>query len=784
MSQTSNPIYGLRRNNGFAGGSNPSNNNNNNSNNNHNGNRISLGSATRTSSIISNNLPFRQSLLHGNYDNAINNTPSTSSLQKQSQQQQQSSQTSQTKRRSTLLSTPATTTKRRQSMMGNNLHQQHQYGSTALRHSTQPSSSMNSQFNQALQHVSPYYNPTSYSSQTPSSQPSSQQYQQQQQQANIPSSASSSQQQQQQSMDPRPLKDKKYQELIQKEIIRYLIDYKFEIKTNIALTENILKSPTQKNFNAIFKFLYNQLDPNYMFIKSSIEQEIVTLLKLLNYPYMHTITRSHFSAVGGNNWPTFLGILYWLVELNLSLSTLNDDDFLADDDFDKIFIEYIWKSYSLFINDEEEEEQQQQANNGGSGGGGGDKFYNDMKIKFDQLQEKLNQELNNVEQQHENLLNKYHELNNQLKIRDDALKKTVALEEDYMKLKSYNQNVEKMMPEWNKKLEQLSNEVISYEEQMNKLQDEKKSIEMDLQQRGISIDKVNELYIKRDQLSKSIEIISNKIDDLKEKLSGRSFDLEKNFDNLENLTNQYNEITNKFNYYYYQQIQQNQQQDQQQQEEEEEEEEEEHQLIPQFGLKLDENIKTTNERRQFTRDEIFLNINVKQERQNLLNFRNELDHQILNDRSQAMKFNEKCDIEQDKIKDQQSIIEELKIQDSLMKRKSDDLKQTIFQIQNEFNSQIESLDQQIRETKSNIQSDILQLERKLRDVNLNKSLIQEQLIGKRQKIDEDVINLTSFILKFKTNIQEKLINIADIVQDQLKKEQQQQQQQQASQQLE
>ena len=75
-------------------------------------------------------------------------------------------------------------------------------------------------------------------------------------------------------------------------------------------------------------------------------------------------------------------------------------------------------------------------------------------------------------------------------------------------------------------MEQLLNEVISYEEQMNKLQDEK-SIEMDLQQRGISIDKVNELYIKRDQLSKSIEIISNKIDDLKEKLLGRSFDLEK-----------------------------------------------------------------------------------------------------------------------------------------------------------------------------------------------------------------------------------------------------------------
>ena len=133
-------------------------------------------------------------------------------------------------------------------------------------------------------------------------------------------------------------------------------------------------------------------------------------------------------------------------------------------------------------------------------------------------------------------------------------------------------------------------------------------------------------------------------------------------------------------------------------------------MIPQFGLKLDENIKTTNERRQFTRDEIFLNINVKQERQNLLNFRNELDHQILNDRSQAMKFNENVILNKIKLKINNQLLKN-KIQDSLMKRKLDDLKQTIFQIQNEFNSQIESLDQQIRETKSNIQSDILQLEK-------------------------------------------------------------------------
>ena len=38
-------------------------------------------------------------------------------------------------------------------------------------------------------------------------------------------------------------------------------------------------------------------------------------------------------------------------------------------------------------------------------------------------------------------------------------------------------------------------------------------------------------------------------------------------------------------------------------------------------------------------------------------------------------------------------------------------------------------------------------------------------------MDEDITRITAFLLNFKTNIQERLIRVADLVQDQLKLEQ-------------
>ncbi|KAG4217283.1 hypothetical protein PC116_g34236, partial [Phytophthora cactorum] len=81
-----------------------------------------------------------------------------------------------------------------------------------------------------------------------------------------------------------------------------------------TLSHNIIKSPTQKDFNYMFQWLYHRIDPSYRFQKN-IDQEVPPILKQLRYPYEKSITKSQISAVGGQNWSTFLGLLHWMMQL-------------------------------------------------------------------------------------------------------------------------------------------------------------------------------------------------------------------------------------------------------------------------------------------------------------------------------------------------------------------------------------------------------------------------------------------------------------------------------------
>ena len=123
--------------------------------------------------------------------------------------------------------------------------------------------------------------------------------------------------------DPRPLRDKNFQNLLQQEIYSYLNEQKFDVETNHPISLKALKQPTQKDFIYIFKWLYLRLDPGYIFTKS-LEHEVYSILRTMQYPYLATINKSQISAVGGSNWPKFIGMLHWLVVINKKL-----DDCLA-----------------------------------------------------------------------------------------------------------------------------------------------------------------------------------------------------------------------------------------------------------------------------------------------------------------------------------------------------------------------------------------------------------------------------------------------------------------------
>ena len=81
----------------------------------------------------------------------------------------------------------------------------------------------------------------------------------------------------------------------------YMVQNNFELEMKHVLSQNVMKSPTQKDFNYMFQWLYHRIDPNHRFQKN-IDQEVPPILKQLRYPFERSITKSQIAAVGGQNW--------------------------------------------------------------------------------------------------------------------------------------------------------------------------------------------------------------------------------------------------------------------------------------------------------------------------------------------------------------------------------------------------------------------------------------------------------------------------------------------------
>lgn len=111
--------------------------------------------------------------------------------------------------------------------------------------------------------------------------------------------------------DPRPLKDKDFMTQSVRTLIAFLTERGYEQ----PLSPKLLNSPSSKDFQSIFLFLMRRLDPNFSFLKR-FEDEIPVILKCLAYPF--PLSKSALSAVGSpHTWPPLLGVLSWLVGLNL-----------------------------------------------------------------------------------------------------------------------------------------------------------------------------------------------------------------------------------------------------------------------------------------------------------------------------------------------------------------------------------------------------------------------------------------------------------------------------------
>ncbi|KAG0014736.1 kinetochore-associated Ndc80 complex subunit ndc80, partial [Podila clonocystis] len=120
--------------------------------------------------------------------------------------------------------------------------------------------------------------------------------------------------------DPRPVKDKTFQ----RNTIHSLITYLTQVGYPNAVSARTFTQPSNKDFQDVFKFLYNKLEPGFEFQKR-FEEEVPILLKTMRYPAADSISRTTLYAVGTpHSWPNMLALLGWMVDLITIVDKFNE----------------------------------------------------------------------------------------------------------------------------------------------------------------------------------------------------------------------------------------------------------------------------------------------------------------------------------------------------------------------------------------------------------------------------------------------------------------------------
>lgn len=113
--------------------------------------------------------------------------------------------------------------------------------------------------------------------------------------------------------DIRPTRDASWQKMAQMEIYEYLMENKSDMELPF-LTPAVLRSPTSKQFEEMWKFLVLELDPDWVAENQKVQDEFVPVMKDLQYPFAETITKSSLSAINSpHSWAAITAALHWMV---------------------------------------------------------------------------------------------------------------------------------------------------------------------------------------------------------------------------------------------------------------------------------------------------------------------------------------------------------------------------------------------------------------------------------------------------------------------------------------
>ncbi|KAI9762121.1 MAG: peroxisomal membrane protein pex14 [Chaenotheca gracillima] len=341
--------------------------------------------------------------------------------------------------------------------------------------------------------------------------------------------------------DPRPLKDRAYQARIGRELLEYLTHYGFEMEMKHSLTENAMRSPTQKDFNYMFQWLYHRIDPSYRFIRN-MDQEVPPILKQLRYPFEKSITKSQIAAVGGQNWSTFLGMLHWMMGLAMMLDRYDMgayDDACAESGVDvsgdRIIFQFLSNAYRdwLQVEDDDEEDNADQALA---------PHIQAMAAEFNRSNGKYQEELQVLEAEHKALQDQIEQAEKAVPDIAKLDKHCKILEDDKGKFESYNNSMDTKAERYESRVKFLMEEIEKIDAELQEAEQEKATLQESVDRQGITVQDIDRMNSERERLQKSVETTAARLEETKRRVAEKELEAGKKLDEVERMVEKYNSL--------------------------------------------------------------------------------------------------------------------------------------------------------------------------------------------------------------------------------------------------
>lgn len=532
--------------------------------------------------------------------------------------------------------------------------------------------------------------------------------------------------------DQRPLRDRNYQSLILQEILDFLTANRFEVETGHSVTLKTLRQPTQKDFVVMFQFLYGRLDPHHRFTRA-IDSEVFVLLRLLSYPYLDGINRLSISAVGGQNWPAFLGMLYWLVKVNLAAANINTDTLVAPDDaFDRVFIRYIISAYRAFIEHHEDYAD----------------LYAEMKRAFDEANTDVLEAVAERQKAGKQLQVTYDELNRQHSELAEAEAKSRALEKDLQQFGAYMVQMKARQARWGELLEEMRLEIAAAEKQRADLETERVEVEAQLSAKGVTASDIDKANTERDRIARAIDAIANRIEDVRDAMASKETELRQSTQSLESFVGQYNGMARR--------IPVTSGDDAMEKDNEGNEGTEGANAEVPFVLTMNDDIANSS---QPLEPENILDRLLRLEKVRLLLRRAALTAEIHQIQEETIRVVEQADQLAERIFDQQEEIEAVEAAVTKNKATQDDMYETMVGENTSYSAQIERLDRELQGMQIHVNKGVIEAETRHKNLKIAHQEWKYHIKEQREVLHDTVQKLIDYIISFKLNVQE---NIEDL----------------------